>query len=144
MCYSCHDRKQMQGEVVHGAMKKGCVSCHDPHGSDGPKLLKQTSIENMCITCHADMSKHFHPTTSKKNDSTGRPLTCTSCHSPHAAPFEGLLLHDAKRDLCVQCHDPSMAPPGGGGHGAPRPAPAPVPTPTPTPAKGAGGGTDKK
>jgi predicted CXXCH cytochrome family protein len=38
-------------------------------------------------------------------------MRCTSCHSPHSSDIEGLLSHDPKRELCVQCHDPSMAPP---------------------------------
>jgi predicted CXXCH cytochrome family protein len=70
------------------------------------------TIEDVCRTCHGDMSKHFHKTTSTKLDPSGRPLTCTSCHRPHAAEFQGLLIRDPKRDLCVTCHDPNMAPGG--------------------------------
>jgi predicted CXXCH cytochrome family protein len=110
LCFNCHDRKGFEGPVIHPAMQKGCVTCHDPHGSDGPRLMKERSIEDQCRKCHADMSKHYHKTSSDRPDPSGRPLTCTSCHPPHAAKYEGLLIRDAQRDLCIQCHDPSMGP----------------------------------
>ncbi len=108
LCLSCHEPKQFQGSIVHSAMKRGCISCHDPHGSEGPRLLKERSIEDQCRKCHADLSKHLHPATSTKPTPDGNPLTCTSCHSPHVAEYKGLLQHDAKRDLCVQCHETNM------------------------------------
>ena len=129
LCFQCHDRHVMEGVVQHGALKKGCVTCHDPHGSDGPHLLKQATVEHLCMSCHSDLSKHFHPSTSRKADPTGRPLTCTSCHQPHAAKFKALLDHDPNRDLCVQCHDPSIVPGDGSGHGGQGGASAPTPKP---------------
>jgi predicted CXXCH cytochrome family protein len=118
LCFGCHERKKFQGAVVHAAMKRGCVTCHDPHGSDGPRLVKESNIADACRKCHADNSKHFHRTTSDRPAPDGQPLTCTSCHSPHAAAYPGLLNKDPKRDLCVQCHDSPMSPGEGGSHGS--------------------------
>ena len=42
---------------------------------------------------------------------TGRPLSCTGCHLPHTADQPSLLSHEPRRELCVQCHDPSMMSP---------------------------------
>jgi predicted CXXCH cytochrome family protein len=112
LCYGCHSHKQFEGKVVHQALEGGCETCHDPHGSDGPALLKAADVASLCQTCHTDLSQHYHPTTSEKPDPrTGRPLTCTSCHLPHASEIEGLLIAEPKRELCIQCHDPSMVPP---------------------------------
>jgi predicted CXXCH cytochrome family protein len=114
LCFDCHDRGPFERAVRHKALDQGCMACHDPHGSGVPELMRESSIENQCRKCHADLSKHFHRTGSTRPDPSGRPLTCTSCHDPHSASFPGLLMYDPKRDLCVQCHDPSMAP--GAGH----------------------------
>jgi predicted CXXCH cytochrome family protein len=112
LCFTCHDKRMLQVEVKHKALEKGCMTCHDPHGSGVPQLLRESSIEAQCRKCHTDMSKHFHKMSSDKLTPSGQPLTCTSCHNPHGGAFPGLLMYDAKRDLCIQCHDPSMAPPG--------------------------------
>jgi predicted CXXCH cytochrome family protein len=98
--------------VVHKALENGCVTCHNPHSTDGPRLLNEASIASLCQSCHTSLANHFHPTSSAKPDPrTGQPMTCTSCHRPHAAPFKGLLTHEPERELCIQCHDPTMAPP---------------------------------
>ena len=113
LCLGCHDRKLFEGAVRHQALDQGCVTCHDSHSSDQPKLLKEATTR-LCMNCHPDMSKHFHKYESSKPDPrTGRPLSCTSCHDPHAAPLPQLMNYDPKRALCIQCHDPSMAPPPG-------------------------------
>ena len=96
-------------------MAKGCTSCHDAHGSNGPKLIKQSDVVTLCQSCHGDLGKHYHPVKSDKPDGRGQPMTCTSCHDPHAAEYPGLLQREPKRELCIQCHDPSMAPGAGGG-----------------------------
>jgi len=110
LCFTCHDRRMLDVKVKHKALEHGCVTCHDPHGSAVPQMMKEQSIELTCKKCHTDLSKHFHKSGSEKLDPSGRPLTCTSCHNPHGGAFEGLLMHDPKRDLCVQCHDPAAMP----------------------------------
>jgi predicted CXXCH cytochrome family protein len=124
LCFDCHRREAFQGKFVHQALEQGCTACHDPHGSNGPKLINAATIEDVCRTCHADLSKHFHKTSSDRLDPSGRPLTCTSCHRPHAADEEGLLIAEPKRELCIRCHDPNMAP----GERPPSPSPQPAPT----------------
>jgi predicted CXXCH cytochrome family protein len=110
LCVSCHGKQMLQGSVRHKALEQGCTSCHDPHSSDTDHMLKKP-VEQLCTTCHADLSKHFHKTTSTKPDpQTGKPLTCTGCHSPHASDFPSLLRGDPKRDLCIRCHDTAMFP----------------------------------
>ncbi|MEK7331027.1 MAG: cytochrome c3 family protein, partial [Candidatus Eisenbacteria bacterium] len=109
LCLTCHEAKRFQGRVVHMALSQGCTTCHDPHASDGPKLVEK-DIPTLCQTCHTDMSKHFHPVAGRPDPRTGGPLVCTSCHRPHASEEDALLTHEPKRELCLQCHDPTMAP----------------------------------
>ena len=108
------------------------MACHDAHGSNGPKLMNEKTIADMCQSCHTDLSKHFHKTSSERLDPDGRPLTCTSCHLPHAGELDGLLKADPKRDLCIRCHDPNIVP---GGHTPASDDNTPAPT---TPAPGGG------
>ena len=112
LCFTCHDRAITEGAVKHAALERGCTTCHGPHGGQGPKLITAKDEAELCRTCHTDLTKHYHPMQSTRPDPrTGLPMRCTSCHKPHASELPGLLTHDPKRDLCVQCHDPSMAPP---------------------------------
>ena len=109
LCFTCHEAKAFDGRVKHAALEQGCTACHDPHASEGPKLVEK-DIPALCQTCHTDMSKHFHPTARGTDPRSGGPLVCTSCHRPHASEENALLTHEPKRELCIECHDPTMAP----------------------------------
>jgi len=37
ICYSCHEKAEMQKSPI---MKGECLSCHDPHNSASPHLLR--------------------------------------------------------------------------------------------------------
>ena len=37
-----------------GDMRVACVSCHQPHGSTGEKLLQGISTNETCYTCHTE------------------------------------------------------------------------------------------
>jgi predicted CXXCH cytochrome family protein len=68
LCTSCHTDKTDGAHVTSGGHRVAggpdthepdkdfsCVSCHSPHGSDSPKLLRygKTSME-ACDWCHGD------------------------------------------------------------------------------------------
>jgi predicted CXXCH cytochrome family protein len=110
LCFRCHDRRLVAGTVQHKALEGGCTTCHDPHATDEPNLLVKPEVE-LCRSCHTDLSKHYHPWSGKTDPRTGGPLVCSSCHRPHGGDIEGLLQYEPKRELCIQCHDPNMAPP---------------------------------
>jgi predicted CXXCH cytochrome family protein len=109
LCFGCHDPKPFRLKNVHAALQQGCPTCHDPHGSKNKKLLT-SDVESLCRTCHEDTSQHFHKISGIKDPRTDEPITCVSCHLPHSSDQVGLLAYDPKRELCIQCHDPSMAP----------------------------------
>ena len=53
-CAPCH-RKQTRPVVFdHPAMREGCTTCHNPHGSLNRKMLTQ-SDPNLCLRCHAEV-----------------------------------------------------------------------------------------
>lgn len=67
LCYTCHPRiksQQRSGHPVEGHPVKGpkdptdksrkftCLSCHNPHASDGYALLPETEQMKVCTRCH--------------------------------------------------------------------------------------------
>jgi predicted CXXCH cytochrome family protein len=110
LCRTCHGDKLFKGKTRHEALEDGCMSCHDPHSSTQGKLLVN-DVTTLCKGCHEDLSKHTHPTSGGRDPRTGQPLSCTGCHLPHTADQPSLLSHEPRRELCVQCHDPSMMSP---------------------------------
>ena len=51
-CTECHTAQKGPFIFKHNAMKEGCVSCHNPHGSVNQKMLKAPD-SNLCLQCHA-------------------------------------------------------------------------------------------
>jgi DmsE family decaheme c-type cytochrome len=106
-CGSCHlRRKSALMRSAHMPMREGtmtCSSCHNPHGSTGPSLLKQESINDNCYTCHAEKKAPMlweHPPV-KEN--------CLACHDPHGSLHPRMQIAKQPR-LCQQCHDESKHP----------------------------------
>jgi len=79
--------------------KMTCTSCHGPHGTVTPALLKEPSLNQTCFTCHAEKRGPFlwqHPPVVE---------SCTNCHDPHGSNHDSMLKISAPR-LCQQCHIP--------------------------------------
>ncbi len=74
--------------------KKDCGSCHDQLHM-GQLVAKEPQL---CYQCHdADNEKHSY-----KHGPAGAGF-CTSCHSPHLAEADNLLITEGD-DLCFNCH----------------------------------------
>ena len=109
-CFTCHKEQRAQSfEFSHHPMREGkvaCADCHNPHGSVGPKLLKEANLNDTCYTCHADkrgpLLWEHEPV---RED-------CSICHVPHGAN-EAKLLKDRSSFICQDCHQ------GSGHFGAP-------------------------
>ena len=52
-CIKCHPAQRGPYAFEHEAMREGCVSCHQPHGSVNAKLLTERN-GNLCLKCHID------------------------------------------------------------------------------------------
>lgn len=106
-----------------GLPSVSCYSCHIVHSYLGPALTTQTTICNLCISCHNDTETAQAPPPSDTsyhqgyyNRVPGEDCTasCTDCHDPHTNLFSissgGHSAHmAAKRGPqitdCSVCHD---------------------------------------
>ena len=101
ICFSCHaEQRALTLQYSHHPIREGkiaCSDCHNPHGSAGPKLLKEVRVTDLCYTCHADkrgpMLWEHQPV---RED-------CTNCHNPHGS-VNPRLLKQKVPFLCLDCH----------------------------------------
>lgn len=111
VCFACHkeQRAQINRPSRHPIQeaKMSCSSCHNPHGSSGPRLVKRDTVNDTCYTCHAEKRGPFvHPHQPVADN-------CGSCHNPHGSTVPAMLVQRPPL-LCQQCHTPHVA----GGVGA--------------------------
>lgn len=99
MCALCHAPEATSNTFVHEPFAKGeCLSCHDPHGGNGPQLLRGERYADSCASCHKDMTG--------AHDRVHGPASvgaCGACHQPHTSALPKLLNVEG-RDLCLKCH----------------------------------------
>lgn len=50
-CLRCHPAQRGPHVFEHEAMREGCSSCHQPHGSINAKMLTVRDA-NLCLQCH--------------------------------------------------------------------------------------------
>jgi len=87
-CFNCH--KEQRGPFVfeHEAVREGCTTCHQVHGSIHPKMLVSQD-NNLCLRCHTQMN---FPTVGKSSHATRLPqATCfaAGCHTAaHGSNFD--------------------------------------------------------
>jgi DmsE family decaheme c-type cytochrome len=100
-CGTCHLRERAQQmQNYHMPVREGkmtCTSCHNPHGTVTPALLKEISINDTCFTCHAEKRGPFLWIHAPVNES------CANCHNPHGSNHPAMLKAMIPR-LCQQCH----------------------------------------
>lgn len=111
MCYNCHDKTPFTKKNVHAAIMMGCTSCHNPH-ANRQKFLFERGINNVCLTCHADVLKgghvlEGHPLRGKKDPARkDREFSCSGCHDAHSSDNMRLFRYEANSPygLCKYCH----------------------------------------
>ena len=99
ICVKCHTDKTGPFVYEHGPVTvEGCSSCHIPHGTQNPRLLKRPQTFQLCIECHTnahaiagDEEGGAPNTPSFHNLTTARYQNCTTCHvrihGSNAHPF---------------------------------------------------------
>ncbi len=53
-CASCHKEQARSFVFEHEALREGCTTCHQPHGSINAKLLIERDV-NLCLKCHSQV-----------------------------------------------------------------------------------------
>ena len=106
-CASCHLQKRATTmRSSHMPLREGkmtCTSCHNPHGSVTPALLRENSLNDNCYRCHTEKRGPFLWQHAPVIES------CANCHDPHGSNHEKML-KVAKPRLCQQCHIESRHP----------------------------------
>jgi DmsE family decaheme c-type cytochrome len=106
-CFSCHPRTRAETFMASShPLRFGemtCSDCHDPHNGNNDFLLKRSTINDTCYTCHAEKRGPYlweHA-----------PVTedCSLCHNSHGSNHEALLTQRSPL-LCQQCHSPGGHP----------------------------------
>ena len=59
-CAQCHREQARPHVYEHEAMREGCTSCHNVHGSMNPKMLTERD-NNLCLKCHAQVASPTLP-----------------------------------------------------------------------------------
>jgi|SRR6185369_2743078 DmsE family decaheme c-type cytochrome len=77
-CFRCHADKQGPFVFEHLPVKtEGCGSCHTPHGSTNPRLLRVSQINLLCLQCH---TTPVTPPSGPAHNQSQKYQACTLCH----------------------------------------------------------------
>jgi DmsE family decaheme c-type cytochrome len=90
-CISCHSDKAGPFIFPHAPREvDGCVTCHEPHGSQNPRQLTRRTSLSLCLECHGDVpARSFHDFTQ------ARFRNCQNCHrAVHGSNSDPHLLDD--------------------------------------------------
>ncbi|MBP1595894.1 MAG: decaheme c-type cytochrome, DmsE family [Acidobacteria bacterium] len=97
ICFRCHKEKQGPFVFEHGAIRlRGCQGCHEPHGSNNPKMLVRATATSLCLECHSrtavwSVNSSQPPSFHNLNSSVYR--NCTTCHVMiHGSNFDGAFI----------------------------------------------------
>jgi DmsE family decaheme c-type cytochrome len=118
-CFTCHAEQRAESfKYSHHPIREGkvvCSDCHNPHGSPGPELLKEFTVNETCYNCHADKRGPMLWEHQPVRDN------CLNCHTPHGSN-QPRLMKEQMAFLCSSCHSAEANQSGGafgGGHGIP-------------------------
>lgn len=87
-CLKCHSDKRGPFVFEHASVRvDGCETCHNPHGSANPRLLKRPAVFTLCLECHNGAGSFGRSAdgiprqSSAHNMAEPRYQNCTSCHA---------------------------------------------------------------
>jgi predicted CXXCH cytochrome family protein len=103
LCFMCHDgikEAASKAKAPHPALDMGCTSCHTPHVSAEPHLIKGPQVQ-VCGECHSMEHPFMHGVIAS--------VGCQACHEPHGGSGPKLL-KQAGNKLCLDCHGVNVKP----------------------------------
>jgi predicted CXXCH cytochrome family protein len=82
-CVKCHADKQGPFAYEHAPVKtEGCASCHTPHGSHNPRMLRTSSVAQLCLECHSqDHGVGAQEPGGPQHNLNLQYHDCTACHT---------------------------------------------------------------
>ncbi len=81
VCFNCHRDKQGPFLYEHIPVKtEGCQSCHTPHGSTNPRLLRVYPVNLLCSQCHTFTVNNGVPAIPTFHNQAQKYQACTMCH----------------------------------------------------------------
>jgi DmsE family decaheme c-type cytochrome len=106
-CFSCHkDVRAEMWKSSHHPIREGkisCADCHNPHGTQTPKMIKAASVNDQCYSCHAEKRGPFLWEHAPVREN------CLNCHVPHGSNHLKLQKTSVPY-LCQQCHSNTRHP----------------------------------
>jgi len=81
-CYKCHSQTKGPFLYEHAPLQiRDCQACHEPHGSNNPKMLIRPTVWLLCLECHsASRNVLSSQPPSFHNVNSPRYQNCTVCH----------------------------------------------------------------
>ncbi len=80
-CGKCHIEKAGAFVFEHLPVKaEGCESCHVPHGSANPRMLKRSQVNLLCLECHTFSTFSAARGTPGFHNQAREFQACTMCH----------------------------------------------------------------
>lgn len=100
-CVSCHLDVGAQFSLPsRHPVREGkmyCTDCHEAHGTENPKQLKEITQKETCGRCHTEKTGPF------RFEHGDVMEECTNCHNQHGS-VNNNLLKTPEAFLCRQCH----------------------------------------
>ncbi len=105
LCTSCHDTtldsfNKIYNHLAVGNDENFCVSCHTPHASDEPALIKGKQ-GRVCFVCHVNTKEYVEKSKFVHNDDISN---CAQCHVAHGSNEEYFLSSGDETCSTEQCH----------------------------------------
>jgi len=99
-CFACHADKRGPFVFEHAPSRnEPCSTCHEPHGSVNPRMLKRAEVAPLCLECHSNIQTPPAATTvggippALHDLRSPRFRNCTTCHQKiHGSNVNGALL----------------------------------------------------
>jgi len=86
-CLKCHSEMRGPFAYEHPAVRvDGCETCHSPHGSTNPKMLRRPVVFTLCLECHTGSGNFGRQGDGITRQSPSHNMTdpryqnCTTCH----------------------------------------------------------------
>ncbi|MBI4890647.1 MAG: cytochrome c3 family protein [Acidobacteria bacterium] len=107
-CSGCHnphgsDQPKLIAEMAHSPFDaRACDSCHKPP-KDGKVVLNESSTSKLCFGCHADVEERLKKAKFQHTLLKSDDNSCADCHDPHASGRK-FGLRKPVAELCSACH----------------------------------------